>query len=171
MTTGLWGPVTGAPLSSWPSFPPGCDAPSQAGDRTEVQARYLPPCPAASESPGGPVRNTCRAMCVGVAVQGGRDHTGRPGPTPYAEGHALPAGKAPPRGRACVSNSPATPPRPCKHARRMRILPCSWCSLPVAGCKVCKQVGSLPCAPVCQTHVRCLHGRMRGNARYLAIAT
>lgn len=75
------------------------------------------------------MRNTCGAMCVGVAVRGGRSQMGQPGPTPYAKGHA-PAGR---ESTAPWLRMRFRLPLPSHHTRRMCILPC-WRSLAVSGC-------------------------------------
>lgn len=144
MTTGPWGHVTGAPQSSWPSLSPGCDTPSQAGDRTEVQALYLPAKsrrlwvtwrPGEEHVPrhvrGGLGAGWSRAGRSGVRMGG-------QAPPLTLKATPLSAGKAPPR--PVVAHAfPTLPPPPSRHTRRTRILPYSWCYVAVAGCKVWEQ--------------------------------
>lgn len=88
VTAGRWGPENRAPHSSRPSLPPGCDAPSQtataakAGDTDYPGRAPSPPSLAGPGSPGGPVRNTCRAMRFGGrgAVRSGSEWAVRPRP-------------------------------------------------------------------------------------------
>lgn len=154
-------------LPSPPGLPSRRAAIHQARPETGQRSRRTtsPPSPAGSGSPGGPVRKTCRDMCVGVGVRGGPGQSRAVGvrmggqATPLTlKATPLPAGKAPPRGRACVSNAPF----PAFGARAFFPTPGAiWQWLAVRSGNT----------PVCQTHVRCLRGRIRGNSRYFAVAT
>lgn len=150
VTAGRCGPENRAPRYSRPSLPPGCNAPSQtataakAGDTDCPGRAPSPPSLAGPGSPGGPVRNTCRAMCFGgrAAVKSGsewavrlrplrrRSRPCRPGNYSTVAAHALPT---------------CAPPH--THIAHARIsLP--WGSVVVAVCKVWRQVPRVPCAPV-----------------------
>lgn len=115
-------------------------------------------------------------MCVGVAVQRGPDQKGGQAPPLTLKGTPLPARKAAPRGRACVSNSPRPHALPGIHgARAFFPAPGALCQWPAA--RSLNSAVGLPVLPVlpvltCVPDTREVFARrMRGNVRYLAVAT